>query len=459
MTNVISEKSGIRVAIGTQGCKLNQAESDGLANRFSEAGYTLVDPEQTAEVYVLNTCSVTHVADSKARQWLRSAKRRNPEALVVATGCYANRASATLVAMQEVDLVIGNRNKDVLLDSLQVSGLLEKYGSYPAAPGHDSVSDRRYSQRTRAFVKIQDGCNQFCSFCIVPITRGRQLDVPIADVVERVSNRVREGYKEVVLTGPQIGSYGLYPPTAESRKDPEGYDCRLHGLMEAILEQTNVDRLRLSSIQPQDLTPRLLSAWKDPRVCRHVHMALQSGCDSTLRRMKRRYSTYQFEKAANMLREEVPDIAVTTDVIVGFPGETEDEFEESYQFCRRIGFADMHVFPYSARPTTQAERLENKTPPKVKKERVAKMLALAQDSASRFRRSFIGRRMDVLWEEGQSIDNDTFIVGLTDNYIKAYTLDSEVRPNSITPVTLLDEMGKGLIGSVSNLRRSMFAVA
>ena len=459
MTNPIRQKSGIRVAIGTQGCKLNQAESDALGRRFSEAGYALVDPDQTAEVYVLNTCSVTHVADGKARQWLRSAKRRNPEALVVATGCYANRAPNDLAALQEVDLVVDNRNKDHLLDRLQASELLAKYGSYPVASNHESVSSIYHSIRTRALVKIQDGCNQFCAFCIVPITRGRQSDIPIADVVEQVCARVQERYKEVVLTGPQIGSYGLYPPSPESRKDPQGYDGRLHGLVEAILERTGVDRVRLSSIQPQDLTPRLLSAWKDPRLCRHVHMALQSGCDSVLDRMKRRYTIAQFESAVNKLREEVPDIAITTDVIVGFPGETHEEFEESYQFCRRVEFADMHVFPYSPRPSTQAEKIDNRVLHKIKKERVDKMLALAQDSAARFRRCFIGRTMDVLWEGEEKIGNGVLFSGLTDNYIRVYTSDSGVSPNSITPVTVVDEKEKGLVGRVHRSQKPMFAVA
>ncbi|MFQ5875790.1 MAG: MiaB/RimO family radical SAM methylthiotransferase, partial [Dehalococcoidia bacterium] len=312
--------SPVRVAIATHGCKLNQAESETMGRQFAEAGYSLVAADQPADIYILNTCTVTHVADGKARRWLRAAYRRNPEATVVATGCYAERDAEGLAWVEGVGLVVGNRNKGRLLELVQGLGVREKYGSLPAANGGGPSLGSAYPSRTRAFVKIQDGCNQFCTFCIAPFTRDREANVPINDVIDQVRARVREGYKEIVITGPQIGSYGLYPPNSETRRDPDDYDGRLHGLVERILGETGVPRLRISSIQPQDLTARLLDAWQDQRLCRHVHMALQSGSDAVLGRMRRRYSTAQYRRAIERLRGVVTGLAMTTDVMVGFPG-------------------------------------------------------------------------------------------------------------------------------------------
>ncbi|MEE9198799.1 MAG: tRNA (N(6)-L-threonylcarbamoyladenosine(37)-C(2))-methylthiotransferase MtaB [Dehalococcoidia bacterium] len=436
------------MAIATHGCKLNQAESQAMGRRFAQAGCSVVDACQSADIYILNTCTVTHMADAKARQWLRAARRGSPHATIVATGCYAQRSPEALSRVVGVDLVVGNRDKARLLEWIQGRGLLEKYGSLPAPDAPAPVSGYNPTSRTRAFVKVQEGCNQFCAFCIVPFTRGREANVPIPGVVGEIRARVREGYKEVVITGPQIGSYGLYPPTLEAREDPQGCDGRLHSLVEAILEQTDVTRLRLSSIQPQDLTPRLLAAWRDPRLCRHAHMALQSGCNSLLRRMGRRYSVFEYRRAVERLREAVPDIAITTDILVGFPGEAEREYDEGHRFCREMGFAGMHVFPYSPRPGTRAEGMPNRVPQEVKKERMSQMLALARDSAARFRRSFIGRTMDVLWEEQQRLGRGMFWSGLTDNYLRVYTGDRQAGPNELTPVTLVGELENGLLGRV-----------
>ena len=429
-----------------------------MDRQFEEAGYILVGPDEPADIYILNTCTVTHVADGKARQWLRSAHHANPEAMVVATGCYAQRDPVALSQVEGVTLVVSNRDKGRLLEAIQGRGLLEKYGALPVSCGDNSVAGYGHLSRTRAFVKIQEGCNQFCTFCIVPFTRGREANVRISDVVNEVSARVREGYKEAVITGPQIGSYGLYPPTPEARRDPEGYDGRLHGLIEAILRETEIIRLRISSIQPQDLTPRLLAAWRDPRLCRHVHMALQSGSDSVLRRMRRRYTISDYQRAVDRLREAVPDVAITTDVMVGFPGETEKEHEEGYRFCEEIGFAGMHVFPYSTRPGTRAAGMSDKVPDKIKKERVGRMLALARGSAARFRRSFLRRTMDVLWEKEQQVEGEVFWSGLTDNYLRIYTRDPRIRSNCLTPVTLVGELGNGLVGLATAEEESAIGV-
>ena len=443
--STLSTANPVRVAIATHGCKLNQAESDSIGRTFSQAGCQVVDPDGPADIYILNTCSVTYVAESKARRWLRSAHRKNPQASIVATGCYAARAKEELEGLEGVSLVVGNQHKDRLAEIVEMSGLLEKYGSLPAS----DVIDRSFNpptHRTRAAVKIQDGCNQFCAFCVVPLTRGRESNLPIDEVIKLVRDKVEEGFKEVVLTGPQIGSYGLYPLTTEARKDPDSYDGRLHGLIERVLNETEVERLRISSIQPQDLTQRLLRAWEDPRLCRHVHMALQSGSDAVLQRMRRRYRTSQYREAAERLRKAVPGIAITTDVIVGFPQETLEEFEEGFQFCREMDFAGMHVFPYSPRPGTRAAEMSHKLPNNHKKDRVGRMLALARESVSRFRRSFIGQKFGVLWEDREQAAGRSSWSGLTDNYIRVYSDDEGLSTNQITLTLLIEELENGLLG-------------
>ena len=435
----------VRVAVATHGCKLNQAESDSISRSFSQAGCRVVGPDGPADMYILNTCSVTHVAESKARRWLRSAHRKNPQASIVATGCYSARAKEELEGLEGVSLVVSNQHKDRLAEIVEMSGLLEKYGSLPAS----AVANRSFKppvHRTRAAVKIQDGCNQFCAFCVVPLTRGRESNVSMDEVVRLVRSKVEEGCKEVVLTGPQIGSYGLYPLTAEARKDSDSYDGRLHRLIEKVLSETEIERLRISSIQPQDLTERLLSTWEDPRLCRHVHMALQSGSDTVLQRMRRRYRTSRYREAVERLRKAVPGIAITTDVIVGFPQETWREFEEGYQFCREMDFAGMHVFPYSPRPGTRATEMPRKLPEADKKHRVDRMLALAQESASRFRRSFIGRKLGVLWEDREQASDRSSWSGLTDNYIRVYSDDGRLSTNQITSTLLTKELENGLLG-------------
>ena len=305
--------------------------------------------------------------------------------------------------------------------------------------------EARSGSRSRAFVKIQDGCNQFCAFCVIPTTRGRESNTPIEQVLADIRTRVEEGFKEVVITGPQIGSFGQYPPTPEFRRNPDGYDGRLHGLIERILAETDLPRLRVSSFQPQDITPRLLDVFRDPRVCPHVHLALQSGSDATLERMGRRYRTYKYREAVHRYREVVPDIAITTDVMVGFPGETPEHFEESFQFCEAISLSAIHVFPYSPRPGTRAYAFEGLVPDEEKRSRMSQMLALAEESARAYRRSFIGRPLDVLWEERVSLDGIEYWSGLSSNYIRAYSRDDGIAENEITRAVATGEVGKGLL--------------
>ena len=406
----------MKVALGTLGCKLNQAETELLARQFAEAGHRLVSSPDEADVYVLNTCTVTHIADAKSRRLLRSAHRQNPGALVVATGCYAERAHEELSHIRGVCLVVGNEEKAHLPRLLKESGYLNSL-----APIQRGLSDNHNpAMRTRTFVKVQDGCDNFCAYCIVPLVRGREKSLPVDQVVAEVEQRVADGYKEVVLTGTEIGSY-LYE------------DFHLKDLLERILVETDITRLRLSSLQPREISSELVELWHDSRLCPHFHLSLQSGSDGVLRRMKRRYSTSEYEQAVSLIRNVVPEAAITTDIIVGFPGETEEEFNEGYEFCRQLKFARIHVFTYSPRGGTEAARMTEQIEDKIKKERSQKMLALARESARQFKRRFSGMVRPVLWEKQSE---DGIWSGLTDNYIRVTIRSDEDLSNKIMPIKL-----------------------
>ncbi len=408
------------VALQTVGCKLNQAESESLARRLVQAGYHIVSPDANHDVYLLNTCTVTHNADRKCRHLLRLAHRRNPKALIIASGCYAQRDAEELGRIEGVTLVVGNEDKERLLDII---------GAMGARSGQDQSTPRF---RNRAMVKIQDGCSQHCSYCIVPRVRGRERDVDPDQVLADVRTRIAEGHREIVLTGTQIGGYGG--------------DGELEGLVQRILAETDVPRLRLSSIQPQDLSPSFLRLWRDSRLCRHLHLALQSGSDAVLRRMRRCYSVADYEHAVNMAREAIPGLAITTDIMVGFPGESDEEFEESILFCQRIGFARLHVFPYSERPGTTAARMTDKVDERTKRLRNQQMLKLAQGSAQQFQSQFLGLTLPVLWEQ----ERDGIWSGLSDNYIRVFTQSEQPLTDQLLPARLAREHASGLWGVFDN---------
>ena len=408
-------RSGLgTIALQTLGCKLNQAETESLARQFLEAGYQVVAPEQAADVYLLNTCTVTHIADRKCRNLLRLAHRRNPEALIVATGCYVERAAVDVGGIEGVGLVVGNRDKDRLAEIVQA-----KTNGHESCRPVDSLESSPF--RTRALVKIQEGCSQPCSFCVVPRVRGRERSRSQDDVIAEVKARAAEGYKEVVLTGTRIGSYE--------------HDGGLQRLVERILKESEVQRLRLSSLEPSDLTPEFLSLWKDSRLCPHIHLPLQSGSDAVLQRMGRAYSIADYERAAAMAREAIPDLSLTADVMVGFPGESEEDFNKSYRFCERMGFAATHVFPYSARPGTKAARLADKVGDKEKKRRCQLMLDLAHRSTCSFRERFAGQSMNVLWEGNR----DGIWFGLTENYMRVFLPSHEFLGNLVLAIKVVGQ--------------------
>jgi threonylcarbamoyladenosine tRNA methylthiotransferase MtaB len=423
------------VALTTLGCKVNQADSDGWLRQFVARGYEIVDFDGSADAYVVNTCTVTHVADRKSRQLLRQARRQNPAALVVATGCYASVAPDDVARMVEVDLVIGDKDKPRLVEI--VHERLEGEDEQPLEVMVGAL--RTFGPRHRAFVKIADGCDKFCSFCIVPYARGRARSAPSAEVVSQVARFAATGYREVVLTAVHMGSYGLdlTPSTT------------LAELVRRVLAETPVERLRLSSIEPEDFDREMLALWRDQRLCRHFHLALDSGCDDTLRRMRRRYAASEYRDLVNAIRRAIPDVAITTDVMVGFPGETDAEFETSAAFVADQGFAAIHVFPYSSRRRTTASKLPDHVIPEVKQRRTELMLDVARRSAESYRRRFLGAVVPVLYEGAVRLpDGGQAWEGLTDTYIRVRAPSSVALTNRIVPTRLIELSENGVVGAI-----------
>jgi len=394
-----------------------------------------VGPTEHADVYVVNTCTVTHVADSKARQALRAASDKNPQALVVATGCYAQRAPEELTQVRGVGLVAGNREKHRLVEMV-----LAARGDQPVACAvgeEPSILVDHGTLRTRAMVKIQEGCNQVCAYCIVPKVRGRERSIPTEVLLGQVRARVEEGYREVVLTGTQLGSYGF---------DLDGED--LEHLISLLLRDSGIERLRVSSLQPQEITGELLELWDDPRLCPHFHMPLQSGSDRILSRMRRRYTSAQYARAVDAIRARVRGVSITGDVIVGFPGEEQEHFGESLSLAHELEFASMHVFPYSVRPGTSAAHMGLPVEEVEKRARMDQMLDLAQRQAAAFRQSSLGSIRPVLWERSQVWDGKNVILGLTDNYLKVFTTGATSLVNHLTLARLVSEKGERVLAEV-----------
>lgn len=428
-----------RVAIDTHGCKLNQADSRQLARQFQAAGCQLVAAAAAADIYILNTCTVTANADAKARQALRAARRANPDALIVAAGCYPQRAAAELAQLPAVSMVIGNAEKDRLV--AMVLAALE-----PAAPPAGNPAPLPFPGtapgRSRAMVKIQEGCDQVCAYCIVPKVRGRERSIPPETIIGQLAQLTAEGYREAALTGTQLGTYGFDLP-----------GINLAGLLRRILAETAIERLRVSSLQPQEIGPELLDLWTaEARLCPHFHLPLQSGSDAILQAMRRRYTAAQFAATVERIRDALPAAGITADVIVGFPGETAAHFQETVALARAMEFSDLHIFPYSRRPGTTADYLAGQVAPPLKKERAAAMQALAQESFAQFRRRQLGQTRPVLWESGRPEPGLTQGRGLTDNYIRVHTAGErdggESRRNAITPARLVALAGNSVLAEI-----------
>jgi threonylcarbamoyladenosine tRNA methylthiotransferase MtaB len=410
-------------AVLTLGCKLNLADSEEIGRRLRREGFDVVDRVCEADAYVVNTCSVTHVADAKSRRLIRSVRRLSPNATVAVTGCFPQSAGFEAARDLGADVVTGMRDAD--------KAELIAFVVHNAAPRPRVEQPARAGLHTRAFVKAQAGCNDVCAFCIVPQTRGREESRSIEAVVDEVRFAVDAGVKEVVITGTQLGAWGrdLCP-----RLQP-------HHLISGVLEQTDVTRVRFSSLQPQDISPELLALWQDPRLMPHFHLALQSGSETTLRAMRRRYNARDFAAAAERIRASVPGVAITTDVIAGFPGESEDDFEETLRLCNEVGFSRLHCFPYSPRSRTTAARMPGQVPPAMRKDRMERLLALGETLSLRFRANLAGTRRPVLWEARRALGGEAHWHGHTDNYVPVYapitqhTDETDLR-NRLTPALL-----------------------
>ena len=433
-----------KVVVQTHGCKLNQSDSETIARQFSEAGYEPIESVADADVYVLNTCTVTANADAKARQALRAARRINPNAIIVATGCYPQRAAEDLQKLDCVSLVINNATKhDLVTQTIKLHQQSSEYQSRkPQAPSSFLASNQSDIEtsgiyRTRAMIKIQEGCNQICAYCIVPKVRGRERSISTEYLIRQIVDLQNHGYQEIVLTGTQLGSYGFDLPNMD-----------LTGLLERILLETDIPRIRVSSLQPQEITPALLSLWDNSRLCPHFHIPLQSGATQILQDMRRKYTTQLYAQSVDPIRSRVKNPGITTDLILGFPGEDESLFCQTLEFIQHIQFSDMHVFPYSRRPGTTAYYYENCIDAHTKKTRTKLVLNIAEQQFNDFRQRQIGTVRPVLWESKVKDSESNVWSGLTDNYIRIYSENATDLKNHITNTRLLGFGPKGLIGQV-----------
>lgn len=402
------------VAIHSLGCKVNSYEAESMEQLLKQAGYGIVpfDENVPADVYIINTCSVTNIADRKSRQMLHKAKKMNPDAVVVAAGCYVNADAQKAAGDSAVDIVLGNNCKINIVEALDAYYRDNKMNSMLADLGksqeYEALKLEEVDTHTRAYIKIQDGCNQFCSYCIIPYTRGRIRSRGIEDIVDEVSRLVKKGFKEVVLTGIHLSSYGA--------------DSGEGSLLDVIMRLDKIEgleRIRLGSLEPRIITEEFAETIASSRkVCPHFHLSLQSGCDSVLKRMNRKYNTQEYIEKCELLRKYFDNPAITTDVIVGFPQETEEEFKITRDFLERVHFYEMHIFKYSRRKGTVADKMEGQVDESVKSRRSSELLKLESDMSKAYRTMFAGSRVDVLIEEIENIDGKPYFMGFTPNYIR-----------------------------------------
>lgn len=415
-----------KAALHNLGCKVNAYETEAMQHLLEEAGYEIVPFTQKADVYVINTCSVTNMADRKSRQMLHKAKKNNPDSIVVAAGCYVQTSEKEVLNDLSVDIVIGNDRKHDLVR------LLEEYSLDSVNDTVDDINDGKHDfeelfidqtkEHTRAFIKVQDGCNQFCSYCIIPYARGRVRSRRFENVIAEVERLAANGFKEVVLTGIHLSSYGVDFEEATG----------LLELIQAVNAVKGIERIRLGSLEPKIVTEHFASELsKLDKICPHFHLSLQSGCDATLKRMNRKYTTKEYERGCELLRKYFVHPAITTDVIVGFPGETEEEFEQTKAYLEHIHFYEMHIFKYSKRKGTRAAVMPDQIDEQVKAARSEKLIALGHDMSKEFRKFYIGKNEEVLFEEKAVIGDKEYFVGYTKEYVKVAKKTYENLENQI----------------------------
>ena len=424
----------MKAALHNLGCKVNAYETEAMQQILEEAGYEIVPFSEYADVYVINTCSVTNMADRKSRQMLHRAKKQNPDAIVVGAGCYVQTKEAQALVDESIDIVIGNNKKHELVPLLREYEASHRKMACVADINHEKhayeeLSLSRTAEHTRAFIKVQDGCNQFCTYCIIPFARGRVRSRELPDVLQEIRTLAKSGYREVVLTGIHLSSYGV-----------DNGESLLH-LIEAVHELEGIERIRLGSLEPRIVTDAFAKRLSElPKICPHFHLSLQSGCDTVLSRMNRRYDTAEYEAGCALLRRYFEHPAITTDVIVGFPGETDEEFETTERYLERIHFYEMHIFQYSRREGTKAAAMPDQVPEAVKKERSEKLLALGHRMSEEFRRYYLGRQVTALLEEEFLYDGKRYYTGYTKEYVKVAVETEKDLSNTFVTGTLKTQL-------------------
>ncbi len=411
-----------KIASYALGCKVNQYESEAIAELFAEKGYDIVSIADAADIYIINTCTVTNFGDKKSRQLIRKVKRQNPDAIVAVVGCYAQTAPKELEQIAGINLIIGTKDKAKVVDLVEqyteTMGIQNYVTDIMQERSFEPLEIKRLANRTRAYLKIQDGCSQFCSYCIIPYARGPIRSRAPEDVLSEVKRLVANGFQEIVLTGIHVASYG---------KDLQ--NITLTDIIRQVHEIEGLQRIRFSSIEPNVVTEEFAAAMADlPKVCDHFHLSLQSGCDKTLKEMNRKYDTEKYRQAVAILRKHLPNVALTTDIIVGFPGETDADYQQSRDFAEKIGFSKIHVFPYSPKTGTPAAQRKDQLPNAVKQQRSHDLIAVSDRMADFFLESQIGKELPVLYE--REITSGIY-EGHTTNYIKVHTSSTENIANKI----------------------------
>lgn len=415
-----------KIAFITLGCKVNLYDTEAMAELFTEKGYEVVDFEEYADVYLINTCTVTNLGDKKSRQMIRRAKRINPNSVVVATGCYAQVASEEVAKIEGINIVIGTKNRSEIVETVEnyvaENGVVNNVSDIMAEKEFEPLQISRLTNRTRAYIKIQEGCNRYCTYCIIPYARGPIRSRKPEEVVEEVKKLAENGFKEVVLTGIHVASYGL-----------DLGNITLADIIEKVHSVDGIERIRFSSMEPLAIDNEFVARMsKLPKVCDHYHLSLQSGCNRTLKRMNRKYNAEQYAEVCERLRNAFPNVAITTDIIVGFPDETEEDFKESLAFAERMKLDKIHTFPYSPKKGTPAAKMKNQISGDVKSQRSKEMIALSDKMNIDFLNNNIGKTVPVLFEDMEN----GFWQGHTTNYIKVLAKSDENLNNKIVDVKL-----------------------
>ena len=422
-----------KVALHNLGCKVNAYETEAMQEMLEHAGYEIAPFQEGADIYVINTCTVTNIADRKSRQMLHRARKMNPDAVVVAAGCYVQAQAEKQVIDPCIDIVLGNNKKQDLLTALQAyeeaHGDLREVIDINHTKEYENLHLTKQGEHTRAYIKVQDGCNQFCSYCIIPYARGRVRSRAKEDVVAEVTDLAKNGYQEVVLTGIHLSSYGI---------DFENED-NLLSLIRAVHEIEGIKRIRLGSLEPRIITEEFVQAIAAlPKMCPHFHLSLQSGCNETLKRMNRRYTSEEFYEKCEILRKYFEKPALTTDVIVGFPQETEEEFETTYEFLKKICFYETHIFKYSKREGTKAAVMQGQIPEQIKAKRSARLIELGEKNRRAYEESFLGKTVEVLVEEKSDVNGKEMWTGHTKEYMKIALESEKNLQNCILNVQIKD---------------------